>query len=115
MTHTRLSRFLPARTSCGHRRPISKNSAAVIFVRPIVAAAVLAGGLALPSSAGACPSCPIGNQARSEVWNQDFGFNVFVALLPFLVIGAICARVEAIGRRRPMAEDSKDDDLSSAK
>lgn len=41
-----------------------------------------------------CPSCPAGREARSEVWNDQFGAHLVAALLPFLVIGAICARVE---------------------
>lgn len=53
--------------------------------------------------AAACPDCAVGRQARSEVWNDDFARNVFVALLPFIVIGTICVRVERIGRMRPNA------------
>jgi hypothetical protein len=55
-------------------------------------------------AAAACPSCEPGRQARSEVWNEDFGTNLLVAALPFLVIAGICLRVEAIGRsRKPRA------------
>jgi hypothetical protein len=49
--------------------------------------------------AHACPDCAAGRQARHEVWSDDFGFNLVVALLPFLVIGAICVWVER--SRRP--------------
>jgi hypothetical protein len=59
-----------------------------------VVAALSAGG-----PAEACPSCPVGRQARSEVWNCDFEQNLFYALLPFLVIGAVCLGVERIGRK----------------
>jgi len=54
--------------------------------------------VAVAPAALACPDCAVGRQARTEVWNDDFAFNLFVALLPFLMIGAVCLRVEAIGR-----------------
>ena len=46
--------------------------------------------------ASVCPGCAIGRQARSEVWNADFGFNLIVALIPFLIIGRICLWAETI-------------------
>ena len=46
----------------------------------------------------ACPSCVEGVQARAAVWQDDFGPQLVVVLLPFLVIGVLCARAEAIGR-----------------
>jgi hypothetical protein len=49
-------------------------------------------------AAAACPSCATGRQARSEVWKDDFGANLLVAVFPFLVIGGICLRAETIGR-----------------
>ncbi|MDP9151180.1 MAG: hypothetical protein M3O36_14730 [Myxococcota bacterium] len=54
----------------------------------------------LVAPVAACPNCAVGRQARSEVWNDDFGKNLFVALLPFILIGAICVRAERIGRTR---------------
>jgi hypothetical protein len=47
----------------------------------------------------ACPSCATGVQARAEVWDDEFEWNLFTALIPFLVIGAICLRAERV--RRP--------------
>ena len=54
--------------------------------------------LVTAAPASACPSCPVGQQARSQVWNEGFGYNLFVAALPFLVIGLVCWCAEAIGR-----------------
>jgi hypothetical protein len=51
------------------------------------------------TSVEACPNCEAGRQARSEVWSDDFGFNLSVTLLPFLVIGAICLHAESMGRK----------------
>lgn len=62
--------------------------------------AVAALALLQPAVAEACPSCAEGIQARGEVYRDDFAFNLGVAVLPFLLIGAICARAEAIGRAR---------------
>ena len=61
--------------------------------------AVLASLLALAPPAFACPDCVEGRAARSQVWQDGFAQNLVVALLPFLLIGAISARAEAIGRR----------------
>jgi hypothetical protein len=55
--------------------------------------------LALPLPALACPDCALGREARRSVWSDDFAHHLAVALLPFVVIGAICAHVEARGRR----------------
>src|SRR4051794_7678425 len=44
--------------------------------------------------AAACPNCAIGRQARSQVWNDDFGTNLLAALLPFAVIGSVCLGFE---------------------
>jgi hypothetical protein len=70
----------------------------VASARALVTGLTLVTAVVAVTPARACPSCPAGRQARSEVWNDDFGFNLLVALLPFLVVGAICARAEAIGR-----------------
>jgi hypothetical protein len=67
--------------------------------RAITAALALVAVAAVAFSAGACPNCPAGRQARCEVWNDHFGFNLFVVLLPFLLIGAICFCAER--SRRP--------------
>jgi hypothetical protein len=47
--------------------------------------------------AAACPNCAIGQQARNQVLSEDFGANLVVAVLPFLIIVAVCLRVERIG------------------
>jgi hypothetical protein len=52
-----------------------------------------------PSYARACPSCDASRQARSEAFRDRFAENLTVALTPFVVIGAVCAAVEAIGRK----------------
>jgi hypothetical protein len=62
-------------------------------------AASVVAAVGVTSSADACPSCATGRQARSEVWNDDFGFHLFAALLPYLLIGAICIYAER-GRRK---------------
>jgi hypothetical protein len=54
----------------------------------------------LVPTAESCPRCAIGEEARTRVWNDDFGVNLAIALAPFLVIGAVCVSVESIGRRR---------------
>jgi hypothetical protein len=59
---------------------------------------VLVATFAVPRSVAACPDCAVGRQARAAVVRDDFGKNLFVALLPFLLIGAVCLRVETIGR-----------------
>ena len=64
----------------------------------IAACSAVASILTLASPAAACPDCAVGRQARSEVWNQDFGPNLLFALLPFLLIGVICLAAERIGR-----------------
>ena len=68
-------------------------------MRALVHAATVAGALAAAAPALACPSCPEGQKARSEVWNDDFATNLAVAALPFIVIGAVAARADGIGRR----------------
>jgi hypothetical protein len=60
----------------------------------------LTAAVAFASPARACPDCAAGQQARREVWRDDFAFYLSVAVLPFLLIGAVCARIEAMGRPR---------------
>ncbi len=45
----------------------------------------------------ACPNCPLGVQARSEVWNDNFTYYLVVALLPFVMVGLICRSIELLG------------------
>jgi len=68
--------------------------------RALLVAPAFAAALAAAAPAEACPDCAAGRRARSEVFREGFGANLLVALLPFLTIGAICVRVEAIGRPR---------------
>jgi hypothetical protein len=94
----------PASPAAGNRGARQLGALALV----VVACAVLEA-----RTAAACPSCASGREARSEVWNDDFGENLLLAAFPFLVIGGICVRAEAIGRRpaarapRPAAPDSR--------
>lgn len=60
-------------------------------------------GLALAfglAPAQACPNCDPGREARADVWSDGFFLrNLATAVLPFVVIGAVCASVQKIGRR----------------
>lgn len=62
-----------------------------------MAAASMA-ALALTAPASACPGCALGQEARREVWRDDFFPHLAVAVLPFIIIGAICARLHTLGR-----------------
>jgi hypothetical protein len=68
-------------------------------MRALVLAATVAAALAAAAPALACPSCPEGQKARSEVWSDGFATNLAVAVLPFVVIGAVAAGADGIGRR----------------
>jgi hypothetical protein len=46
----------------------------------------------------ACPRCAVGQEARRQVWQDDFFPHLAAAVLPFVIIGAICARLHALGR-----------------
>lgn len=87
--------------------PVADDAArtphAVAMVRSAVAVLSVGATLFLATPAAACPNCAVGRQAKLEVWNDDLARNLFVAFLPFLVIGAICVRVECIGRRQSKA------------
>lgn len=72
---------------------------------PLVALGVCSASFARSEVAEACPSCATGESARSEVWADDFGYYLCVALLPFVIIGAICAYVERRGAER--AQDAR--------
>ncbi|MCW5833617.1 MAG: hypothetical protein KIS78_14540 [Labilithrix sp.] len=54
--------------------------------------------LLIASASSACPSCPVGRAARQDVFDQDFGTNLMIALFPFLVIGLVSRAAERIGR-----------------
>ena len=48
--------------------------------------------------AGACPDCTVGREARAQLWSDGFGLNLLLALVPFLVIGAVSLWANRIGR-----------------
>lgn len=62
--------------------------------------ALLCSCVSVATLADACPSCPVGQEARRQVWRDRFIDNLAVTLLPFLIIGAVSARVHHIGRPR---------------
>ena len=65
----------------------------------LLAAVSLALTLSASAEASACPSCASGRQARREVWTTDFGGNLLVTALPFIVLAAIGAAVDQRDRR----------------
>jgi hypothetical protein len=68
--------------------------------RGAVAGLLIAAALAcFAPSARACPGCEAASLARSEIFGAGFFRNLAVALLPFVIIGAVCVRVQNLGRR----------------
>lgn len=66
-----------------------------------LAAAVAAVGLALAAPpAHACPGCAAARSARTEIFGDGFFRNLAIAVLPFLIIGAVCLHVQNSGRWR---------------
>lgn len=55
----------------------------------------------MPAAVSACPNCPTARAARVEVFDQDFGRNLLMALAPFLVVGVITTAVYRSGPRIP--------------
>jgi hypothetical protein len=78
---------------------------------PLLRAFLSASALLLTRTASACPNCALGRQARADVWSYDFTWNLAVALLPFLVVGAICSRLETSDRLE--LNDAKQKELGS--
>jgi len=78
----------------------ARNRASLIAFAAVVGLA----STALAPVARACPKCAEGRQARSEVWRDHFGENLASALLPFLIIGAVCLRADTIGPKESCAE-----------
>lgn len=69
--------------------------------RRIAAASLLAGCLA--GSAEACPVCDgeTGRRVRAGIFNEDFGPNLLVILLPFpIVVGVAAALHHGLSPRR---------------
>jgi hypothetical protein len=64
------------------------------FAALLIAAAVTCS--ARPASA--CPGCAAASAARAEIFGEAFFRNLAVAALPFVIIGAVCARVQRLGR-----------------
>jgi hypothetical protein len=82
------------------RDAMSLGSPHVAIMRAVVSTVVLAATVVLTAPADACPNCALGRQARAQVWNESFGLNLIVALLPFLLVAVICLCAEKIGRPR---------------
>ena len=76
------------------------------MLRAFCGAGVCATVVALSGPAAACPRCAEGMLARAAVLREDFGRNFAFSVLPFLIIGAVCARVEGIGRPRAPSKRS---------
>lgn len=65
--------------------------------RSVVGIAVGAASWVASASAGACPSCPVGQTARQQVLEQDFGTNLLIAVIPFLLVALFARWAERIG------------------
>jgi hypothetical protein len=61
---------------------------------------VVGATLLLTRIAFACPSCPTTNTVRWIVLGDGFWFNALVAVLPFIVVGAVSYFAHGIGRVR---------------
>lgn len=72
-----------------------------LSMRQASRAGVQLAALALTRTVAACPSCAEGVLARQAVLQEHFGRNFACAVLPFLIIGVVCAGVERMGRRGP--------------
>gem|GEM_PF-3586447 len=59
----------------------------------LLAAAILFGRLAPPTVADACPICAseTGAEVRAGIFNEDFGWNLLVTVLPFPLMLGIAA------------------------
>lgn len=76
----------------------------------LLAAVLLATPVAL-----ACPDCPAARAARVEVFDRDFGRNLFMALAPFLVVGVVATSLyRSGGRNRLTASGSGETPRASA-
>ncbi len=69
-------------------------------VRSWVARAAACVALAAPAAAYACPACPVGREARQQVYERDFTRNLLVALLPFAMVGFASVCAERVGKGR---------------
>lgn len=85
-------RLPPQSVSRANSRPRSSSTGEASLRTALACAVFVAVLFAAPALA--CPNCAVGIQARTEVWNGDFWFNLLVAVMPFLVIAAVCTYVE---------------------
>ena len=76
------------RVRASHRTVLHRLSVVTALLALLVAA----------RTAGACPDCAVGRQARAQLWTDDFGLNLLLALAPFLIIGAVSVGANRIGR-----------------
>jgi hypothetical protein len=69
--------------------------------RTLLAPSLIAAALAFVAPpARACPGCAAGVAARAQALGDDFFRNLAIAVLPFVIIGAVCVRAEHVGRWR---------------
>jgi hypothetical protein len=86
-------RWLGGCVRAPHRTPLRALSLALVFLA----------SLALTPPAEACPDCAVGREARSLVWTEDFARNLLLAVVPFLLIGAVSALANRIGEAEASA------------
>jgi hypothetical protein len=67
--------------------------------QPLAAAAVSLLPFVSATPAAACPRCATGQEARREVWRDDFGAHLAMTILPFAIIGVMSWRLHSIGKR----------------
>jgi hypothetical protein len=70
-------------------------------------AVTLSASLAFARPVGACPSCAEGREAWAQVWTHDFGLNLFLALVPFIIIGAVSAWASRIGHAETLGPSQR--------
>ncbi|MFZ5893895.1 MAG: hypothetical protein ACOY0T_22730 [Myxococcota bacterium] len=69
-----------------------------------IAASVASLTLVVAAPAAACPSCALATEVRTRFWADDFGYHLAVAALPFLLILAVCWRLERAAGRDEVRE-----------
>ncbi|HEU4535119.1 MAG TPA: hypothetical protein VFS00_13420 [Polyangiaceae bacterium] len=79
---TRVGRALSTKAAYAHRA---------------LAASAFVTLLTLTRPAIACPSCETGQAARAQAWAEGFGFNLFVSIAPFVIVGAVSLWANGIG------------------
>jgi hypothetical protein len=71
-----------------------RSGRAAVWMASFFAAFTAAG------AAWACPNCPVGRAARQQVCDDGLATNLVIALVPFLLVGAVSVWAERIGRAR---------------